>query len=63
MLTCNRKCIASVQCDSKQERHKWRWRTYLFSFLWKAYQVGCCVKAGLRFVVKWLRILLHPALA
>jgi hypothetical protein len=33
MQTCNRKRIVSVRRDSKQQQHKWRWRSYLFSFL------------------------------
>jgi hypothetical protein len=32
----------------------------LFPFLWKAYQVGCCVEWGLCSVIKWLHFLRQP---
>jgi hypothetical protein len=38
----------------------WRWHTYLFSSLWGAYRVGCCVEANLQFIVNWLRAIRHP---
>ncbi len=40
-----------------------KWRAYLFPFLWKAYQDGCCVEWCLCSVVKWLHVLRHPLLA
>ncbi len=53
LKTVDRKGIVRSRFDNKvQGMHMWWWRTYLFSSLWGAYRVGCCIKANLRFVVK-----------
>jgi hypothetical protein len=60
LRTVDRKGIVRSRIDNKvQGMHTWRWRTYLFSSLWGAYRVGCCIKANLWFVVKWLRAIGH----
>jgi hypothetical protein len=61
LQTVDRKGIMRSRIDNKaQGMHTWCWRTYLFSSLWRAYQVGCCIKANLWFIVKWLRAIRHP---
>jgi hypothetical protein len=57
LRTINRNSIVRSRRAIKQERLMWKWR---FPFLWKAYQVGCCVEWGLRSVIKWLHFLCHP---
>jgi hypothetical protein len=63
LQTINRNSIVRSRRAIKQERLTWKWRAYLFPFLWKAYQVGCCVEWGLRSVIKWLHFLCLPHLA
>jgi hypothetical protein len=63
LQTIDRNSIVRSRWAIKQERLTWKWRAYLFPFLWKAYQVGCCVEWGLRSVIKWLHFLRHPLLA
>ncbi len=61
LQTVDRKGIVRSRIDNKaQGMHRWRWRTYLFSSLWGAYRVGCCIEANLQFVIKWLRAIRHP---
>ena len=58
--TIDRTNIVSARMEATKTRKHGRWRSYLFPFLWRAYQVGCCVEVVLRRFVGWLRILRHP---
>ncbi len=50
----------SIWWKARCEQNKWHWGTHLSPFLWKAYQVGCCVEVVLRTVMTWLHALRHP---
>jgi hypothetical protein len=59
LQSCDRQHVMSIQRKARCEQNKWRWGTHLSPFLWKAYQVGCCIKVVLRTVVMWLHALCH----
>jgi hypothetical protein len=64
MRTFDRNSIVrSRQINQQEQGTKSKRRAYRFPFLWKAYQVGCCVKWCLCSIVKWLHVLCHPLLA
>ncbi len=59
LQSCNRQHVMSIRQKARFEQNKWHWRTHLSPFLWKAYQVGCCIKVVLHAVVMWLHALRH----
>ena len=55
MRTWDKKCVVSVH-----QEQKIKCRTYLFSFLWTSFKVGCCVKVVFHSILKWLHTLQWP---
>jgi hypothetical protein len=60
LQSCDRQHVMSIWQKALCEQNKWRWGTHLSPFLWKAYQVGCCIEVVLRTVVTWLHALCNP---
>jgi hypothetical protein len=59
LQSCDRQHVVSIWQKARCEQNKWHWETHLSPFLWKAYQVGCCIKVVLCTVVTWLHALRH----
>jgi hypothetical protein len=60
LCTHDRRHVVSVCCIVQAQECKNKWKTYLFSFLWTTFQVGCCVKVAYRYAIKWLHALPWP---